>query len=57
MICNEEAIAAFQKTFNMQFLEVQGIPMEGGKYNVLVTPIPQMIEPPGEAVPDVQPVE
>ena len=55
ILCDEKGMAAIQNVSGgtCQFLEVQGMPMEGGKYNFLVNPIPQQPDPPVEAVPDV----
>ena len=55
MVCDENGMSAIQRVSGgvCQFLEVQAMPMEGGKHQVLVTPVPQLASPPEEAIPDV----
>lgn len=55
MICDEKGMAAIQSVSGgaCQFLEVQGMPTQDGKCNILVTPVHQVPNEPGEAIPDV----
>jgi hypothetical protein len=50
MICDEEGVAAISRVCGtvVKFIEVQGTNSQDGKYNVLVSPIPQSGEPNGQ---------
>lgn len=44
MLCDENAMQVLRQVLgNIQFLEVEGMPMQGNKHNLLVTPIPPML--------------
>jgi hypothetical protein len=55
MLCDEKSMEKFGALLgpNVEFLELQGMAMEGGKHQFLVTPVVQLPNPPGEAVIDV----